>query len=161
MRRARKGFELKYNPDRHWSGALYKSLNFIQYTDWSDITSINRDDASGFRLDTLTTHGKHATPAVTSRNILTTHTDYVNNPCYKLHLTISQLRPQLRKCVLALLRLRKFILKILLSTLLTTKCFHCNQNITPFSTIQAQGVPRDLNAYVWMEQQTKVLAMMK
>lgn len=77
-RRARKGFELKYNPDRHWSGALYKSLNFIQYTDGSDITNVNRDDASGFRLDTLTTHGKHATPAVTSRDILTTHTDYVN-----------------------------------------------------------------------------------
>lgn len=77
-RRARKGFELKYNPDRHWSGALYKSLNFIQYTDGSDITNVNRDDASGFRLDTLTTHGKHATPSVVGQNVLTTHTDYVN-----------------------------------------------------------------------------------
>lgn len=29
--RARKGFELKYNPDIHWSGALYRKLNLIQY----------------------------------------------------------------------------------------------------------------------------------
>ena len=63
-RRARKGFELKYNPDRHWSCALYRGLSFIQYQDGSNITNINRDDAAGFRLDTLTTHGKHATPVV-------------------------------------------------------------------------------------------------
>lgn len=77
-RRARKGFELRYNPDRHWSGALYRNLNFIEYADGKDITNINRDDASGFRLDTLTTHGKHGTPAVIGQDILTTHTDYVN-----------------------------------------------------------------------------------
>lgn len=55
-RRARKGFELRYNPDNHYSAALYRGLNLIQYTDGSNITNINRDDASGFRLDTLTTH---------------------------------------------------------------------------------------------------------
>jgi len=32
-RRARKGFTLKYNPDAHWSSALYRGLNLIQYTD--------------------------------------------------------------------------------------------------------------------------------
>ena len=32
-RRARKGFILRYNPDSHWSGALYRGLNMIQYTD--------------------------------------------------------------------------------------------------------------------------------
>ena len=77
-RRARKGFELRYNPDKHWSGALYRGLNFIQYTDGSNIVNINRDDASGFRLDTLTTHSKHGTPAVQGEDILTTHTDYVS-----------------------------------------------------------------------------------
>lgn len=47
-RRACKGFELCFNPDKHWSSALYRGLNFIEYTDGSDITNINRDDASGF-----------------------------------------------------------------------------------------------------------------
>lgn len=63
-RRARKGFEIKYNPDRHWSGALYRGLSLIEYTDGTDLTNVNRDDASEFRLDTLTTHHQHATPAV-------------------------------------------------------------------------------------------------
>ena len=54
-RRARKGFTLRYNPDAHWSAALYKGLNDIQLRDEREICLINRDDASGFRLDTLTT----------------------------------------------------------------------------------------------------------
>ena len=45
-RRARKGFELKYNPDKHWSFALYQNLNLIEYTDRSNIGNINHDDAS-------------------------------------------------------------------------------------------------------------------
>lgn len=69
---------IKYNPDRHWSNALYRGLNYVQYNDRNNIININRDDASGFRLDTLTTHCKHATPAVTGETLLTTHTDYVN-----------------------------------------------------------------------------------
>lgn len=77
-RRARKGFEMKYNPDKHWSCALYRNLNLIQYTDGANITNINRDDASGFWLDTLATHSKHGTAAVKGKNVLTTHTDYVN-----------------------------------------------------------------------------------
>ena len=79
-RRARKGFEIKFNLDRHWSNTLYRGLDFIQYTDGSNIININRDDASGFRLDTLATHCKHATPAVAGEDLLTTHTDYVNRP---------------------------------------------------------------------------------
>jgi len=47
-----------------WFGAQYRNPNFIEYADGKDITNINRDDASGFQLDTLTTHGKHGTPAV-------------------------------------------------------------------------------------------------
>ena len=77
-RRARKGFEVRYNPDKHWSSALYRGLNLIQYTNGNDITNINRDDASGYRLDTLVTHSKHAIPTVCGQSVLTTHTDYVN-----------------------------------------------------------------------------------
>lgn len=51
-RRARKGFALRYNPDSHWSTAFYKGLNNIQFQDGQNMTVINRDDASGFRLDT-------------------------------------------------------------------------------------------------------------
>lgn len=40
---------------------------------------INRDDASGFRLDTLTMHKVHQTPVVKGKELLTAHTDYVNN----------------------------------------------------------------------------------
>lgn len=49
-RRARKGFDLRYNPDKHWSGALYRGLDFIEHTDGTDITNINRDDASVMML---------------------------------------------------------------------------------------------------------------
>ena len=77
-RRARKGFQLKFNPDSHWSGALYRTLNVLQYTDGSSIVNVNRDDASGFRLDTMTTHRLHRTPMVKGADAITTYTDYVN-----------------------------------------------------------------------------------
>ena len=77
-RRARKGFTLRYNPDVHWSAALYKGLNDIQLKDGREICLINRDDASGFRLDTLTTCRQYATPAVKGEDIVTTRTDFVN-----------------------------------------------------------------------------------
>ena len=77
-RRARKGFQLKFNPDSHWSGALYRTLNVLQYTDGRSIVNINRDDASGFRLDTMTTHRLHRTPMVKGSDATTTYTDYVN-----------------------------------------------------------------------------------
>ena len=77
-RRARKGFQLKYNPDSHWSNALYKGLNLLQYRDGRYILNINRDDAAGFRLDTMATHRLHKTPAVQSQQAVTTYTDYVN-----------------------------------------------------------------------------------
>ena len=51
-RRARKGFNLKFNPDEHWSGPFYKGLNKLQYSDGTNMVNINRDDATGFRLDT-------------------------------------------------------------------------------------------------------------
>ena len=77
-RRARKGFQLKYNPDSHWSSAFYKALNLLQYKDGRHILNINRDDASGFRLDTMATHRLHKTPIVQGKEALTTYTDYVN-----------------------------------------------------------------------------------
>ena len=77
-RHARKGFTLKYNPDAHWSSALYRGLNLIQYTDGENILNINRDDASGFRLDTLSTHKQHQSLCVVRSPALTTQTDYVN-----------------------------------------------------------------------------------
>ena len=77
-RRARKGFTLKFNPDSHWSNALYRGLSMIQYTDGSNIININRDDAAGFRLDTMTTHRLHKTLQVQGKDTQTTHTDFVN-----------------------------------------------------------------------------------
>ena len=77
-RRARKGFNLKFNPDEHWSGAFYKGLNKLQYTDGLNMVNINRDDATGFRLDTLTTCKQYTTPVVQGSEVLSTRTDYVN-----------------------------------------------------------------------------------
>ena len=53
--RARKGFSLRFNPDTHWSASFYKALNQVQYVDGRNILNMNRDDATGFRLDMLTT----------------------------------------------------------------------------------------------------------
>ena len=77
-RRARKGFNLRLNPDDHWSAALYRGLNELQYVDGKDILNVNRDDATGFRLDTMTTCMQYRTPVVQSQQVLTTRTDYVN-----------------------------------------------------------------------------------
>ena len=77
-RRARKGFQLRYNPDFHWSCALYRGLPHIELTDGRSIINVNRDDAAGFRLDTLATNKQYAAPAVIGSDVVTTHTDYVN-----------------------------------------------------------------------------------
>ena len=42
-RRARKGFTLKYNPDEHWSAALYRGLDDIQYKDGRQIMNVGHD----------------------------------------------------------------------------------------------------------------------
>ena len=78
-RRARHEFQLKYNPDNHWSCALYKGLAVCQFTDGRNILNINRDDAAGYRLDTLSTHRLHRSPMVRGRGVLATHTDFVNS----------------------------------------------------------------------------------
>ena len=77
-RRARKGFMLKFSPDAHWSSALYRSLNHLQYQDGRHIFNVNRDDAAGFCLDTMTTYRLHRTPMVQDSLAKTTYTDYVS-----------------------------------------------------------------------------------
>ena len=86
-RRARKGFQLKYNPDSHWSCALYKGPSLIQYTDGRNVLNLNRDDAAGFRLDILATHQLHCSPTVKGQEILTTRTDYINSYPSTLQIT--------------------------------------------------------------------------
>ena len=78
-RRARKGFQLRYNPDNHWSAAFYQILNYLQYKDGKNILNLNWDDAAGFRLDSLTTHRLHRSPVVKGKEILSTFTDFVNS----------------------------------------------------------------------------------
>ena len=78
-RRARKGFNLRFNSDSHWRSALYSGLNRIQYIDGTNITNIGRDDQAGFRLHTMSTHKLHASLCVSGKESLTTQTDYVNN----------------------------------------------------------------------------------
>lgn len=85
--RARKGFTLKYNPYSHWSSALYRGLNYLQYTDGRNIMNLNRDDCAGFRLNTLSTHRLHQTPVVKGHEILATHMDFVNSYPFLLHTT--------------------------------------------------------------------------
>lgn len=58
--------------------AFYKALNKLQYRDGRDVLNINRDDVTGFRLDTLTTCKQYQTPVVEGHEMLTTRTDYVN-----------------------------------------------------------------------------------
>lgn len=50
----------------------------IQYVDGTNILNINRDDATGFRLDTLTICKQYATPTVEGKEMLTTRTDNVS-----------------------------------------------------------------------------------
>jgi hypothetical protein len=77
-KRARKGFNVRYNPDQHWSSSLYAGLDKLQYEDGSNIVNIGRDDQAGFRLDTMATHKLHATLCVKGSEHITTRTDYVN-----------------------------------------------------------------------------------
>ena len=39
-RRARKGFNLRFNPDKHWSAAFYKGLNKLQYAAGRDMVNV-------------------------------------------------------------------------------------------------------------------------
>ena len=78
-KRARKGFNIRFNPDHHWSAAFYSAMNKIQYTDGTNIMNLGRDDQAGFRLDTMAMHKSHATLCISGKESLTTRTDYVNS----------------------------------------------------------------------------------
>lgn len=86
-RRARKGFNVKLNPDAHWSSSFYKGLDKIQFEDGKDKCIINRDDAAGFRLDTTYTHKQHKAVSDANRQEVTTRTDYVNKYASVLQVT--------------------------------------------------------------------------
>ena len=85
--RCRKGFQMRFNPDAHWSNALYKGLSYLQYMDDDNVCNLNRDDAAGFRLDTMTTHNQYSSPVVNGYSPQTTHTDYVNKYASTLQTT--------------------------------------------------------------------------
>lgn len=53
--------------------SIVRGLDYIQHTDGSEIINVNRDDASGFGLDTLTTHKQYPLPSLSESSILTTH----------------------------------------------------------------------------------------
>ena len=74
-RRARKGFTAKYNPDDHWSSALYAELDKLQYMDGSNIMNLGRNDQDGFRLDAMSTHKQHPSLCLKNELPLTTRTD--------------------------------------------------------------------------------------
>ena len=77
-RRARKGFDVKFKPDSHWSYCFYKGLDMLQFKDGSDKMILNRDDQAGFRLDSTYTHKNHKAVCLEGKPDLTSHTDYVN-----------------------------------------------------------------------------------
>ena len=68
-----------------YSGAFYRNLDFVQYKDGTNLTILNRDDAAGFRLDTLPTNSQHRTLIVDGNQTLTTHTDSIL--CYNFTAT--------------------------------------------------------------------------
>ena len=76
-RRCRKSLRLKFNPDSHWSAAFYKDLNELKYSDGRDLLNVNRDNATGFRLDTLATCKQYKIPVVKGKETMTTRTDFV------------------------------------------------------------------------------------
>ncbi len=77
-RRARKGWNVRLNPDSHYSNAFYTDLDNLQLKDGTNKFVLNRDDAAGFRLDTTYTHKQYTNVQLSDQAELTTRTDYVN-----------------------------------------------------------------------------------
>lgn len=82
--RAWKGWNIKLNPDAHWSRSMYRLLDVLQ-KNTEDSVIVGRDDQAGFRLDTTFTHKQHPSLCVT--NTITTHTDFVNKTTTNLQIT--------------------------------------------------------------------------
>ena len=83
--RARKGFNIKLNPDAKWSRSFYKCLDKLQ-RDGQHILLLNRDDQAGFRLDSTYTHKSSPSFTIDSPS-LTTHTDFLNKHPTQLQTT--------------------------------------------------------------------------
>ena len=60
-RKCQKGFQLRLNPDKHWSTAIYSALDVLQLKDGKGLELANRDDAAAFQLDTICTHNQYKT----------------------------------------------------------------------------------------------------
>lgn len=162
-RRAHKGFEMKLNPDRHWSAAFYGNLNILQYTDGCDILNINRDDQAGFRLDTMTTHHQYTTPVVRRKETMTTHTDYVNRypsviqtTCYNFSVTktstelcagVTKAQPIFQKCPVQHAADINMLSK--------------REELRKHLSIIKLELRSESIAYVWMVRETKVLHTLK
>ena len=82
--RAWKGWNIRLNPDAHWSRNMYKIIDKLQ-KDTKESLSFGRDDQAGFRLDTTFTHKQH--PSLNVTNTVTTHTDFVNKHTTNLQIT--------------------------------------------------------------------------
>lgn len=95
-RRAQKGFNLKLNPDAHWSSSFYKGLNKIHFEDGRDKCVINCDDAAGFRLNTTYAHEQHKAVSDAKCPEVTTRTDYVNKYASVIQVT-SYVMPATKK----------------------------------------------------------------
>ena len=67
---------------------FYKGLNGFQYKGGSNAFILNRDDAAGFRIDTLAKSKQYTTPTGCGQDVLTTHTDYVNKYLSVLQTTL-------------------------------------------------------------------------
>lgn len=65
--RARKVFSIKLNVYAHWSCAFYKGLDYMTCKGGLYMTFLNRDDASGFRLDSTFTLKQHKILADTGK----------------------------------------------------------------------------------------------
>jgi hypothetical protein len=86
-KRARKSFDIKINIDEKWSNSLYKSLDAMQLHDHGNVFYMNRDDAAGFRLDTLATYSKFPSLMVKEAVDLATRTDLTNKDQFLLQVT--------------------------------------------------------------------------
>lgn len=82
--RAWKGWNVKLNPDNHWSRANYKLLDKIQKNTKQSLL-IGRDDQAGFRLDSTFTHKQF--PSLSVDKTITTHTDFLNKKSTNLQIT--------------------------------------------------------------------------
>ncbi|CAB3997220.1 Hypothetical predicted protein [Paramuricea clavata] len=81
-RRSREGFDLKFNLDCHWSNALYKGLDHIQYATSANKVVLNRDDLSVFRFDSMATSNECASLCMKGNVSVSTKSDYQQKyPC--------------------------------------------------------------------------------